>query len=628
MSRFHRSAQSDALPTAVRFRAGGFLSIAGVLLIVTVFANTSFANPSSKDPSRGIAAHGTIPQAKEMVKDLYDLYNQQEQAAINLLERSDNPSRLPYKQMEKAGGELWKAARDARHLALMGEPASKDLEQKIGMVNFEMLKLMGKYLGSTPGARQSQKNRLQLTKTKPRNDKFLDQMSQEIKNGRLEQAEQQLEKLGIELYSLTFILPTKDKNLFLSKFIGVVGDLDSKFAPVRRQQYFEQAKQAASKNLQVANAFAAEARRVRTEMGSGGTVRLKDGSVVGAAGAIRHLAGQWGNASAALIRNTAIQWAFAASKPSSINTAAMKQVSQAETTAKNAIIAVIDAAATATPPEEVPQVYSDVLSALSYVDRRMIGSGISKDCEPALSRLASKQPGFPAQVAAYGRATEQPLIWRERFAREQVKTLTRAYPNASAAIVQKLDLKTTNKPKMYGRPALGKRVVVTPQFGPGAGWKVFEAASVLLGMRLSEEEMVRLKQGSLTALVRHTGIHYSNVAVGMPVQRELDDLKVSMLVDEEYLPLSMEAAGAISSAELQDFLQVGGAIRRLHLEAAVSRFITLPGIAHQLAPLGKLPAISDELPAIEQACWRLDVEPHWVRHRYFTVAIRSKLPKQ
>ncbi len=603
-----------------------WIAIASVLSVTSM---TSFAwgNPSSRKPDSPLATHGTIAEAKELADRLYGVYQKNEKAALEWFDRQDNPARLPFRQMANTSVELFTANRDAKRLRLMGEPAGVELETMVQMLSTKVRQLVFRYRASQPGSVQVQKNLLDLRRSKPRNDKELDRINAAIDGNQLESAEKRLEKMGRDLHKQICILSPTETKPFYDKFAATIGKLDSKLTPIRRKQYLDQAQGVAAAQLNLANEFASEAKRVPAEIAAKGKVSVEGEDDLDAPAAIRYLCEQWGKASVALIRSNAIQWAFLRSEASSINQKTLPRVSQLEKIAKNAIVGVVDAAAVATPAEEVPAIYSELLLQLSYVDRRMYGARISEDCQPALQRLAAKSDGFPATIAAYQRAVDQPLAWRSRFARRKSDSLRINYSNASAALNGEYQVEQPARPKMYGGGGGKKRLLITKTFAGSASWKVADAAPFFIGRRVSEEDSLRLYEGSLTAIVRFTGVHYSNVAVGMPIKRELDDLKICMVVSDEHAPLSINAANAISSAQSQDFLDVGGAIRQLHLEAAVTRFITLPGIANQISGLGVLPQIQDQIPPIDQACWRLDIEPHWVHHPYFTVAIRSKLPK-
>ncbi len=588
----------------------------------------AIGNPSSAHPERQLATHGTIPEARALTAKLYGLFEKLQTEAIEMNLRKDNPARFSYRKIESGFTELVQAERDAKHLSLMGEPAGVDLTSLTAMLVRKFHQLAQMYRSTTPGSAQVQKNIAELKRQHPRNEKALDKIAVSIKNNQLEAAEKKLEQMKREMEGLACILIPSEANRYMNRLRAMVVQLDEKLDPVRRKQYFEEAKKVAAENIQEASEFVAEAARVRTEIGAQGKVAVEGSEDLTASAAIRYLAQRWGKASAALTRNLAIQWAFVRGNAGQVRERSMPQASQLKSTATEAIIAVIDAAAVSTPAEEIPTVYSQILSSLSYVDRRMSGSGISKDCEAALQRFAAKNPQLPASIAAYDRAVSQPLFWRSRFAKKHGEAVKSGYSVAGSLMSRTYEISQFAKPEMYGPHRPGKRELVTSTFTTGAGWRVADASQFIVGARVADEKILRLYEGSLTAISQLQGMYYCNVAIGMPVEKALGDLKIGLVVNDDYPPLNIEAADAISSGESQDFLEFGGAVKQLHLEALVTRLATLPGRAHQLVPLGTLSSLQDDrISPIEQACWRMDVEPHWVRHRYFTVAIPGKLPK-
>jgi hypothetical protein len=255
----------------------------------------------------------------------------------------------------------------------------------------------------------------------------------------------------------------------------------------------------------------------------------------------------------------------------------------------------------------------------------MGGYGISQDCEGALQKFSAKNPEFEKQIAAYTRATVEPLRWRERFAAIRENAVKEGYRPSAQLLAQTRVIEKTNRPPLLSRLSASKQAVAAKTLGLPANWLMFETGNMLLGERVSESDMRRISERSLTAIVPFEGRHYANVAIGMPIEDELDDLRTCLMIDDDHPPLTITAAGAMSSALSQEFEEVGGAISRMHLEGTVTRFIALPEIAYSLAPLGRLPEPGDQA-TIGHICWRLDIEPHWVRHKYFVVAIPSKLP--
>ncbi len=153
-----------------------------------------------------------------------------------------------------------------------------------------------------------------------------------------------------------------------------------------------------------------------------------------------------------------------------------------------------------------------------------------------------------------------------------------------------------------------------------------ETAKRLVGKSIKENRLLRLAPNSQTGVIPYMNGHYANVAVTLSAERELADLQVALLIDEEHSALSLAGMDAISSAEMQDYLSIGGTIQRIHLEALLTRFIAFPDPAIALVPLGGLPQPTANLTLLEQTCWRLDIVPQWAHHRYFTVRSTDSQP--
>jgi hypothetical protein len=375
-----------------------------------------------------------------------------------------------------------------------------------------------------------------------------------------------------------------------------------------------------AKNQEAVALLGSEAARIRGEIAASGTAQIGDNATANAADAIAYLTKLWGNASAGLVRNYALLWAYSGKQPSSLMSGAMQPVKQLETSAKSAISSVIEAAAAKTPPDQVPSLYGQILEQLSVIDRRLGGFELSGEFEPALNTLAGKDPSLAEQIAAYGRATNEALRWRKTFAAQQADAFRGSYPTLDSKAAQKVAVKVSNKPNMYGGVSTNERPLLTPVFGQPAAWTVFETSELLIGTPASTRSTLRISPTSRTSVVPFGKGHYANVAVGMEIQSEVDALQQLLLIDSTHPPLSMAAADAISSANLREYEAVGGKIGRVHLEAVVTRFIALPDAAYPLSSLGSLPTLEDTEPLV-QTCWRFDVQPQWVQHKYFTYAL-------
>ncbi len=588
----------------------------GCLSVSLIGAVSGLANPAGHQPNLALAAHGTIPEASERVASLYELYNEEEKSFLQQYEQRDNPAKLSDKAISKAAGRLWKGRRDADHLTLMGEPAGHDLSRKMNPLFIEFGKLAGAYRGTPRGQQLVQRIKTKLQKELPRLKKFLQQAEGGLQKGNLEIFEKLMEAKGIELHEQTIFLIASERRPYIEPFNVVMGKGDTVLRSKRKQEYMEQGKVAMSKHLAAAAEFSSEAMRIQSEIASTGAAKLGQDQTGGPAEAFAHVATLWGNASAGLVRATAIVWAFT-DRPVAQTQPSPEELKKS---AIASLASIIEAAAVSTPPDKVQQVYEDLLKQISVVDRRLgsFSQDVSKGCESALSRLAAKDPALSTRIESYQRATSEPLRWRKLYSFLHAKTLSQGVPTSTALLTSQSEVPSHIRPA-FARPPAGNTVVGPPIFNAPASWMVHEASTRLVGRPVTEDRMIRLTPTSRSAVVPYQGNHYGNVPVAMQSAAESADLKTAVVVDDTHGPLSMEAADAVSATELQDYLVVAGPIQQVHLESLVTRYIGLPDVAYMLAPFGRTPTLPDNVSPLNQTCWRLEIKPVWAQQRYFTV---------
>ena len=105
-----------------------------LMMLVIAPMNQLGANPTSKNPHRGLAAHGTIPEAKALCESLYQSFNKGQSELISMFDRRDNPAGFSTSAIEQIAGDTYVTLRHAARLNLMGEPASADLTAKLQLL--------------------------------------------------------------------------------------------------------------------------------------------------------------------------------------------------------------------------------------------------------------------------------------------------------------------------------------------------------------------------------------------------------------------------------------------------------------------------------------------------------------
>ncbi|MGI9471629.1 MAG: hypothetical protein ACR2NZ_08875 [Rubripirellula sp.] len=591
-----------------------------LLLTLSCSSNALQANPNAKDPSKPLAAHGTIDGASELVASLYQVYDEEFAFVTKTLERSDNPASYSERQIAKSAARLWKAKRDVKLLELMGEPATFDLARKVRLLIDQMYVLAHAYAGTPKGSQVLVKLSNKLKRELPRYQEFLRQAEAALqKGGDPEVFVTQMESKGMQMQADLVFFRAAIRTKYWRQFPQLMIQGDEKRNRARRAQYLEEAKSKIKNHLAAADAFPAEAANIRGQIAASGMAKLgdQDGDPVEA---FAYLADRWAIASAGLTRAAGTQWAIT----NRIGTQDQPRVLALRESALAELAGIVEATAVSVKPDQVPRIYSDLLKQMSVLDRRMIGFGmVSQACEPALAKLAAKNPTFANQVEAYQRATSEPLKWRRGFASQQAKNLSKSFPLASVTLKAKSLVEKDIRPDFVRK--MNRETVVAPQsINAPADWIVYEAATRLVGKPVRDDKLIRLSPTSRSAVVPYRMGHYANVPVPFPSEAEVADLRQAIVVDETHGPLSTEAAHAVSAAELHDYLTVAGLVQNVHLESAVTRLISLPDLASPLITLGNLAVLDDTMSPLQQTCWRLDIKPMWAHNRYFTVRMKSK----
>jgi hypothetical protein len=192
---------------------------------------------------------------------------------------------------------------------------------------------------------------------------------------------------------------------------------------------------------------------------------------------------------------------------------------------------------------------------------------------------------------------------RREFAKQQANELGKSM----VAIASVVGSKTSATPPS---------IIAPKRFGGGVDQLVEQCSAELIGRDYSFSAAVRLSPSSRLAVVPYRDNCYSNIALPA-IEKERADLQRVLLVSKNRPPLTLEAASAVAAAENLDFVGGGGTVRRVHLEAAVSRFASLPNVASVLCPLGSFPKSDSDGFRPEEIVWRFDLAPTWLQHEYF-----------
>ncbi|MCM2371519.1 hypothetical protein [Aporhodopirellula aestuarii] len=581
-----------------RRRHNVHIFFAAFAVFVFCLGSVATANPSDRKPVAALDVHGTIPQANALAERLYSLFNAAEPLRLEGHASGGDYSKLPIGELMRGTGEIWKAHRDAVHLKLMGEPAGYEIEQRLADQRKDYPGFAWRY-GQTPdGQKIKAKMEIKLQRAMPKIQKLAERAAQTLAAGNLDAFESMMEKEGIQLKQDLSIFHPNDAPKF-DFFFNLLAEGDAQIARARSTEYALIAEKAVAKNLGTANAFDAFASDVVSQLSQSGTFRSTDGKTADAVAAISKIIRGWENACAALLRANAIRVAFGISADQSGDAEIIARMQSLNDRAITTIASSIAEASKHVSGDQVPTLYRGLLAPLSIALRRS-GPGavkLSNACAEPLSNLAARNPVFAKQLDSYRMATQETLRWRESFATKHAKHISSGYPSSATFL-------TNSKVPSVLNPWINRYMPTT--------------ASQLLLKKVSDQAVTPLSAGGRLGVVAFQDQHYSLIALPLPVDEQIDALKVSLLVKDESPPLTLEAVDAITSGNRQEFLSVGGVIRNVSLEPLLVRFAALPNSASMVVPLGTIPSLGDDRrPPLKAACWRLDIQPHWAQHRYF-----------
>ncbi len=580
------------------------------------------ANPSDRKPNAPLAVHATIPEAKALAARLYSTYDRIRVIELEAIEKKNDYSQLPGRKLMQATGELWQAVRDARQLQLMGEPAGYDIESKLNGAMGNVAHYAMTWGQSPEGAKTKLKTKQLLDKSIPKLQKVADRARGLLSQGQVEPFLKLVEAEGVELAAYLSVFAPTEKPTAL-QFLTYFSSGEVEIAKFRFQQYLPLAREVVDRHLAVVDQFEADMIVVIDQIKQTGSFTSDDGKSGDATVAMSYLIDRWNAASAALLSAHAVTIAFDArranldgsgSSAGGVAESGLEpRIGTLTDTAIQSIVLLIDGAAAQATTDNASQLYVDFLPPLSIAQRRMGAKAglLTNACREPLANLAARNPTLAVSAEAYQRATTQPLRWRELFAADQAKRLAKQYAASSSFLASE-----TESPRTPGQ----KSVIAPNIFSRWANLLVEDAVPRLVGKPVSADKVLRLGSNERLGVVPYASAHYCLVALPLVVDEQVSDLRTAISVTENHPPLSLAAAGAISSTGMQEYEVIGGTIRNVTLESRLVRFADLPAVASVIQPLGEVPDLgSDVVPPMKATCWRLDVQPTWAQHRYFVV---------
>jgi hypothetical protein len=592
--------------------------------ILLISAGQAGANPASQSPYQGLDVHGTIELAKPLAERLYKLFEQQEALLIQAAQSKSDPARIPVAKLAELHAQAWQAEHDARELIGMGEPAGEDLRVRFSLIQNETEKLCRLYLQTPAGKELLPRILKQLATLSPAQEKLLGQADKAIQIGTLpalQAFEKHMLAHGSKLRQLCVFLEPREQIGYWPPFALVLDQGMRALQELRGQQYAEIVSGEVANQIAPAQQFAAETERICSEIAATGQATLGTVGQGDAAQAFAHIVDLWGQAATGLNRGVVLKWTFSNRRDAKVE----PSPDQVSVTARDALVAVIDAAVQSAPVDQVARLHRDLLLQLSAANRRCSPRvNLMSECLPALARLAAKDPALPPQLELYRQATEPLLQWKREFATQRAAHLNAGYSSTHKLLYAKRDVDSASQ---YGFESVrsGTTIVAAKAIHAPANWMIRETSESLLNQQIVGGHWLRATPKSPAMLTPIQAQCFLNSPVATQDPVWLAELRSALLVDDQHGPASIEAAEAISAAESQEYVSVGGTIREIHLEALLTRVITLPDDAYVMFPLGQNFVLPGIVFPQQLTCWRLEIEPAWVQHEYFAFRLEPSV---
>ncbi len=595
-------------------RLDRYLLIAVIAISLTSSAIVS-ANPSNESSGQPMAIIGTVDGAQEEADRLYSLFDEQAKRVVAADERKSNPSSIPGAYLANMHSEAWKAARDANRLSWMGEPAGEDLRIRFEMIQFETNRLCQAYRQSADGNRLLRDAASKLKSQRSKIERIWSYINATKSSEKLSGFQNQMESKGIELRKALAYLTLDEQKQFWSPFESALKRVDAASDHLLRKKYDGTRRTAIRNQTRLATEFTKESERIRAQITARGIATLTPGVEGDAAASFAHVGNLWAKAAAGLNRAIALNWAFTNHQKVVVEPTPV----QFQFDAVAELTLLVDAAVVSRQIEDVPQLYCDLLRQIAYLDRRCDPRvKLIEQLEPSMKRLANRDHKFPLRIATYEVATMQPLSWQRRFARQQLRHLSKGVHSTRKLLYSKQTSKPAERP-LFTPVQRGPLVAASNSLVAPASILVQETAPILVGASVLGGRLIHLAPTSRTSIVPVRGHAYISTPVPKPTEAQLADLRRMLVVTPSHPPLSFEGASALWSAEDLDYRAVGGTIETVHLESLVTRFVTMPDVASVLIPLGGAAKLTTIAFPRKQICWRLTLKPKWAYHEYFTL---------
>lgn len=607
-------------------------SIVIYLFILSIVASGfAIANPTTMDPNKSLATHGTLKEAKaltaETVKIEAELAGLAEEIDRTLA--SGNLDRLPAKKMANSIPKTRQALRNQKRLLILGEPLSIDLEMRFTLWNRKIHDACLAYASTPAGTKVRNVMATNVQKNQPKRLELYEKIMQLVASEKFEEAERALIPIEDELSTELWFLPLTVRLPFFGPYSQAASAVEGPMRKLRADAAITEINQVITRIKPDPAALDSWARDVAGQLSSGGTAAWNDRAAVGALEALDELMRRWKIGHTALQRIAALRWVIRRNGGPSVDSNDSASTSdpivaeaiQWNDSAILATVEIIKADAIKITPDAIPARHQAYIERLGVILANLQTQSSKPKLEEAIEVLIRGNSVYANSVKQYAAATKDVMAFRKRIAEAQAKRFSSEF-SAADGVVREATIADASCLGLY--PANRSPKVLATLFEPAK--KIMTLCGPRLVNRNVRVDSVITSGGeNRLSLSQFAGRTYASYSAAVPIDAAVESLRSDLLVDPSYPPLSLDAALAIRNAEVGNFVSVGGRIGAAQLESMIARFASLGLVESAIIPMGSVVSMQGEGDEMTQMAMRLEIVPMWVHHEMF-VAIVAPAP--
>jgi len=602
------------------WRAAAYNRLAVVATLAAIMPPAA-ANPTTGQPDKPLATHQSLPGAAELAEETEGIVSELTRLGeeIDRVMADAGPGRLPAKKLAGAIPKVLKARRNQAQLLILGEPVGVDLSLRLQPAADKLANACLAYGNSQPRVRSAMMQQLQ--KQQPKRSQQYEKVIGLAKNLQWAEAEKLLIPIGDQLSAEMWFIPLTDREPFYFPYAAANSAVESPMRQIRVADAQQRIEALIAEVSPDATALATWIETVAGQLSSGGVAAWDDAPAVAGPQVFDELVNRFIAGHTAFQRIAALRWIHRSQtgQTSYSGTAIpgeeqpLSDASRWTTTAVLGMAAVIKADASSVRAGDVPARHQAYLERVAMVLPRIAAQGADAELEQAMRTLLRVNSVYEESVKRYTAATRDVIVFRSRIATAQARRLEANFSPADAVVRDAM----TAGPTSRGLYLKGIHAATAATLLDSAAKIMAVNGAQLVDQKVRVNRVVRISPDSRSSAGQLTNRTYATVASLPPIAREVERLKRDLLVDDAYRPLDTTSAIAVRSAELGDYVSVGGNVVSAQLESMIARFAKLPPAASSIIPAGEVVSLATESDPIAQMLVRVDVMPVWVQHPLF-----------